>query len=556
MQLSDSVSPTELENLEIDDHISTIGEKRHSNGFLHPHELPPRPNSSNGTAKTHGVIGLIRRNTSEFAATVRERYQGAHHSELSTDRPDVRQSGDDPRENKRNQKIDKSHSLKESFIRLVAKTSKDKKEFRCDPAEPTSHGKPERSRSLKVTCTHISEEWDSQRDSPSFAKQPPSSSPSTSSQSLQRSALFPAQDAITSLSFIRSHSKRNDSKVAPCLWVGTLSGASVPLNLIFPADRSLSTVVVAPSGTTVKMRGRILAQAFMDNSFCIVMPATDMYSETTKEPACTSPENSVSNKVNTKASLAPQYSDAVDVSDDISQILVVAAENEVKTIALPSFSQLFIQKFDEIPLIKASTTHIHGYPCLMCLSAAGQIVVLSLPSLRILQTCAFLPHSVDFDDAVCQKIGFSDHGLGVYMASQTELEKYTVSSEIAEQNNESIGELFVPCEMPEAPKNNSFLKGVSSIFGGSSMRNDPNEIDLILSENMGTNNSAGANSMRSVAKLIPGPSLALDRAQAGGISAGQAASMALQVSSAYYAYGYRTAERCTTVLYTRGETRN
>lgn len=67
-------------------------------------------------------------------------------------------------------------------------------------------------------------------------------------------------------------------------------------------------------------------------------------------------------------------------------------------------------------------------------------------------------------------------------------------SEIAEQTTESLGELFVPCEMPEAPKNNSFLKvssplafyikstkvwqGVSSIFGGTP-RQDSNEVDLI-----------------------------------------------------------------------------
>lgn len=43
-------------------------------------------------------------------------------------------------------------------------------------------------------------------------------------------------------------------------------------------------------------------------------------------------------------------------------------------------------------------------------------------------------------------------------------------------------------------------------------------------------NSAGVNPMRSVARTIPGPSVAMDRAQAGGVSAGQAAAMALQVT--------------------------
>lgn len=59
---------------------------------------------------------------------------------------------------------------------------------------------------------------------------------------------------------------------------------------------------------------------------------------------------------------------------------------------------------------------------------------------------------------------------------------------------------------------------------------------ISVSENMGVKNSSGVNPMRSVARTIPGPSVQMDRAQAGGVSAGQAAAMALQVSIAkrYY----------------------
>ncbi|CCD72085.1 Lethal giant larvae homologue 2 domain-containing protein [Caenorhabditis elegans] len=377
---------------------------------------------------------------------------------------------------------------------------------------------------------------DSQRESPSSGRQLNTSSPSTSSQSLERSMSTQPQESITSLSFIHSYSKKNDSKMSPCLWVGTSAGASLALNLILPEDRFTSTIVVAPSvrgrkhcyyGTVVRLKGQVISQSFMDNTFCIISPASESYKEAAKEQSATSPDRSLLNRVNTKASLAPQYSSSIDSNDEISQILIVAAENEVKVVALPTFSQLYVQKFDEIPLVKATPTHIRGYPCLMCLSAAGQIIMLSLPSLRILQTSTIFPHSVEIDDPLCQKTAFSDHGLGVYMASQTEMEKYTMCSEIAEQTGESLGELFVPCEMPEQPKNNSFLKGVSSIFGGTP-RNDPNDIDAILSENMGVKNSSGVNPMRSVARTIPGPSVQMDRAQAGGVSAGQAAAMALQ----------------------------
>lgn len=80
---------------------------------------------------------------------------------------------------------------------------------------------------------------------------------------------------------------------------------------------------------------------------------------------------------------------------------------------------------------------------------------------------------------MCHKTTFSEHGLGIYLASPSELEKYTVCSEVAEQTTEAMGELFVACEMPETPKNTSFLKGVSSIFGSSPRPSDGADIDLI-----------------------------------------------------------------------------
>ncbi|EGT38947.1 CBN-TOM-1 protein [Caenorhabditis brenneri] len=551
MQISDAASPIELDELDHDDMLIYNSESGNysirshsenhskpgrssarnsltpfSNGFLHPGEIPTRPKSANSSAKTGGMMGLFRRNTAELAATIRERYQG-HRSDSATDRPDTEQRGDTPpptpNEGNKVQKTSRSHSVKGSFIRRFAKatSSKEKKEMKIETIESPGI---ERSPSFH---SHISEERDSQRESPSTTRQLNTSSPSTSSQSLERSISTQQQESVTSLAFIHSHSKKNDSKQSPCIWVGTSAGTSLALNLILPEDRFTSTIVVAPSGTMVRMKGQVLNQSFMDNTFCIITPATESYKEATKEPSANSPDRSLVNKVTTKASLAPQYSNSIDANDEISQILIVAAENEVKVVALPTFSQLYVQKFEEIPLVKATPTHIRGYPCLMCLSAAGQIIMLSLPSLRILNTSTIFPHSVEIDDPLCQKTAFSDHGLGVYMASQTEIEKFTMCSEIADQTNESLGELFVPCEMPEQPKNNSFLKGVSSIFGGTP-RNDPNDIDAILSENMGVKNSSGVNPMRSVARTIPGPSVQMDRAQAGGVSAGQAAAMALQ----------------------------
>lgn len=163
------------------------------------------------------------------------------------------------------------------------------------------------------------------------------------------------------------------------------------------------------------MKGQVLTHAFMDHSFCLVGPSSESYKETSRESKDSgSPERSATNKVLTKASLSPVYASSIDYSDEIFQvrppppvrlirrllqILVVAAENEIKVVALPSFSQLFVFKAEDAPLVKASATHIRGYPVLMCLNAAGSVLVLSLPSLRPMLNSQLLPRSVDIEDS-------------------------------------------------------------------------------------------------------------------------------------------------------------
>ncbi|KAK6728924.1 hypothetical protein RB195_006158 [Necator americanus] len=379
-------------------------------------------------------------------------------------------------------------------------------------------------------CNGGSPRGETPRDSPVLSRNRDGTgpSPSISSHSLEKLNIA-AGESVSSLTFIHSFSRRNDPRSSPCLWVGTSAGASIALNLILPQDRLISTVVIAPSGTVVKLRGQVLYQTFMDQSFCLTSGASESYKETSKESKDSgSPEKTFTNRILTKASLSPTYSSSLDLAEDILQTLIIVAEFEVKVIALPSFSQLFVHKCEEIPLVKAQATHVRGYPVLMCLSADGKLIVLSLPSLRILHQAPFLPHSVEIEDAICQKISFSEHGLGIYMASPSEVEKYTICSELAEQAAESLGELFVACDLPEPPRNNSsFLKGVSSMFTGT-QRQDSYDVDTILSDREKASGGVGGGVTRAVARTIPGPSGNMERAQAGGISAGQAAAMALQ----------------------------
>jgi hypothetical protein len=53
----------------------------------------------------------------------------------------------------------------------------------------------------------------------------------------------------------------------------------------------------------------------------------------------------------------------------------------------------------------------------------------------------------------------------MYMCTGSEVEKFSVCSELARQVAECSGELFLPVDMPEPPKT-SFLKGVSTLFSG------------------------------------------------------------------------------------------
>jgi syntaxin-binding protein 5 len=53
----------------------------------------------------------------------------------------------------------------------------------------------------------------------------------------------------------------------------------------------------------------------------------------------------------------------------------------------------------------------------------------------------------------------------MFMSSPSEVTKFTMSSDLARQIADCSGELFIPRDMPEAPKQ-SFLREVSSILIG------------------------------------------------------------------------------------------
>uniref|UniRef100_A0A7E4VTT2 V-SNARE coiled-coil homology domain-containing protein n=1 Tax=Panagrellus redivivus TaxID=6233 RepID=A0A7E4VTT2_PANRE len=344
---------------------------------------------------------------------------------------------------------------------------------------------------------------------------------SSSLTSLEKLNALP--ECVTSLSFVSTSSKRNQPKAEPSLWLGMSTGSAVCFTLQLPSNRITNSVVAAPSGSIVRLPSRIIATFFLDRNFCLVTGAFEAYRDSTKDSAPTSAnlEKAIQNRVLTQTSQSPNVYDAdegLPPPELLSQLAVFVSEHEIKVVALPAFQQVFSHRPD-IPLVLAKSSHVRGYPVLLCLNGAGNLAVFSLPTLKPLLNQSLFKGSVDIDDPICGRTDFSEHGLGMYMASPSEIQKFTACTELAAQVADCAGELFVPVDMPEPPKT-SFLKGVSTLFAG---QKDSVDLDTIFSEKP---SSIAVTTIKSVARAIPVNNM--EAVTSRGLTAGQAAAQAIQ----------------------------
>uniref|UniRef100_A0A1I7RY64 WD_REPEATS_REGION domain-containing protein n=1 Tax=Bursaphelenchus xylophilus TaxID=6326 RepID=A0A1I7RY64_BURXY len=346
--------------------------------------------------------------------------------------------------------------------------------------------------------------------------------------SLEKSDM--TSDYITNLCFMSSPAKKGQSSEEPCLWLGMSSGVTVAFNLILPANRLTQSVVVAPCNGVIKLQEQIIDIVFMDKNFSLVSAAAECYRDPGKDSAPNSANRDkiYQNRIRTKPSMTPTFaqtseSNGAPLSEEFQQLGVFVSEQDIKAIALPGYSQMFHHRAD-IPLVKSTSTHIRGYPALLCLSASGHLIVFSLPSLRMLFTAQIFRRSVEIEDPICGKTDFSEHGLVMYMATPSEMQKLTVCAETRGHVEDSAGELFVPCDMPEPPKS-SFFKGVSTLFSGG--QKEVVDLDAIFAEKP---NNTTTTSVKAVAKQIPSTSsqVNMENAQRQGLTAGQAATLAIQ----------------------------
>lgn len=111
--------------------------------------------------------------------------------------------------------------------------------------------------------------------------------------------------------------------------------------------------------------------------------------------------------------------------------------------------------------------------CLVSYLATGNIVVHSMPKLKLLMDADFVPCS---SGRVSSSMSFSRNGHCLYQPSASEICKFTISSQYKALINDMIGLLYVPKDMPEMPRGNFFKSLFSVTSSAASRQSDRDEL--------------------------------------------------------------------------------
>ncbi|KAG5890560.1 hypothetical protein JTB14_028310 [Gonioctena quinquepunctata] len=316
-----------------------------------------------------------------------------------------------------------------------------------------------------------------------------------SSFSRSRSSSMSSLENITSesiqcLAFADSYTKKSEPTVlTPTLWVGTSLGSVLTI-LISPPDpdsRSSQPVVVSLVGASIfRLKGSILTMSFLDCNGSLIPYSFESWRDDHREKRDKTPTRSQNSRMSPTLSGGEGMSRGENSSD--RQFVVIASEKQARVIALPSQTCVYRQQLaDSDFVVKAEVISLRDSVCLVTYVSNGHLMAYSLPSLRPLLDIDFLPLS---ELRIARTFNFSNRGHGLYLASPSELQKFTLCSEFCSNLTEMIGELFLPLDMPEPPKE-GFFKG---LFGGGVRSLDREEL---FGESSGKASKA-------VAKHIPG----------------------------------------------------
>ncbi|XP_059614289.1 syntaxin-binding protein 5 isoform X5 [Phlebotomus argentipes] len=331
-----------------------------------------------------------------------------------------------------------------------------------------------------------------------------------------------SSEAVQCLAFADSYTKKSDpTTLQPTLWIGTSLGSVLTISITLPdADnRKTNPVVVSILGGPIfRLKGAILSMSFLDYNGALV-PYT--YEAWKDEKQSEKRDNRTPTKNPNR--MSPTLSGNQDSFSD-RQFIVITSEKQARVVALPSQNCVYRQQIaDTDYVIKAEIISFRDSVCLVCYLSTGHLMAYSLPSLRPLMDVDFLPLAdlsfqtkckqgivdpmlsiwgqqlIVHEDTnqISKAFCLSNKGHGLYLATPTELQKFTLCVDFCTQfTNEMMCELFQAHDMPEPPKE-SFFKG---LFGGGSRSLDREEL---FGESSGKAN-------RSVAKHIPGPSANLE----------------------------------------------
>nr|XP_036232564.1 syntaxin-binding protein 5 isoform X4 [Bactrocera oleae] len=355
-----------------------------------------------------------------------------------------------------------------------------------------------------------------------------------------------SSESVTSLAFIESYGKKSDNlTLVPTLWIGTSFGSILTLLISLPERESRKTqpvLVTINGGPLVRLKGSITSMSFLDSFGSLIPYSFEAWRDDgkkdrtpTKSSNKTSPTftpttaNTISNTPGGNVYSSSSNASSSGISGSLStgldsltdrQYIVITSEKQTKVFDIANQSCIYRINLSEMDFaVKAETISMKDGSCLATYLSNGHLMVHSLPSLRLLMDTDFLPLMelsfqtkckqgivdpmlsiwgqqiiVHEDTTQISKIFcFSHKGHGLYMATPTEIQKFTISSEFCQFILEMMGELYTSHEMPEQPKE-SFFKG---LFGGGAKSLDREEL---FGEQSGKAN-------RSVAKHIPGPNL-------------------------------------------------
>uniref|UniRef100_A0A8C6XDT4 Syntaxin binding protein 5L n=1 Tax=Naja naja TaxID=35670 RepID=A0A8C6XDT4_NAJNA len=177
-----------------------------------------------------------------------------------------------------------------------------------------------------------------------------------------------SKEAITALNFMESFSRKNDTSLSPCLWVGTGLGVVLTLSLHLPTVdelRQSEPVTISLSGTVLSLKGAVLTFACLDCIGTLIHPPYEVW----RDPNATED----SERTN-KRKLVLHSSCSQNTGDH--QFAIICSEKQAKVFSLPSQICLYVHNITDTLFLRADAVTFCNSVCLACFCANGHIMIL------------------------------------------------------------------------------------------------------------------------------------------------------------------------------------